>query len=122
MTPKEMALLLAKAMDSKKGKDIRVLETDGVTTLADYFVLCSGSSAPQLKALADAGEKAMKENGILPHHVEGHRGGTWILQDYGDVVVHVFDKEARAFYDLDRLWADANTIDLSDVLAQPDAE
>lgn len=122
MTPKEMALLLAQAMDSKKGKDIRVLETDGVTTLADYFVLCSGSSAPQLKALADAGEKAMKNHGILPHHVEGHRGGTWILQDYGDVVVHVFDKEARAFYDLDRLWADAKTVDLSDVLAQPDAE
>ena len=122
MTPKEMALLLAQAMDSKKGKDIRVLETDGVTTLADYFVLCSGSSAPQLKALAAAGEKAMKDHGILPHHVEGHRGGTWILQDYGDVVVHVFDKEARAFYDLDRLWADAKTVDLSDVLAQPDAE
>ncbi|MDO5595196.1 MAG: ribosome silencing factor [Bacillota bacterium] len=122
MTPKEMALLLAQAMDSKKGKDIRVLETDGVTTLADYFVLCSGSSAPQLKALADAGEKAMKDHGILPHHVEGHRGGTWILQDYGDVVVHVFDKEARAFYDLDRLWADAKTVDLRDVLAQPDAE
>lgn len=122
MTPKEMALLLAQAMDSKKGKDIRVLETDGVTTLADYFVLCSGSSAPQLKALADAGEKAMKDHGILPHHVEGHRGGTWILQDYGDVVVHIFDKEARAFYDLDRLWADAKAIDLSDVLAQPDAE
>ena len=122
MTPKEMALLLAQAMDRKKGKDIRVLETDGVTTLADYFVLCSGSSAPQLKALADAGEKAMKDHGILPHHVEGHRGGTWILQDYGDVVVHVFDKEARAFYDLDRLWADAKTVDLSDVLAQPDAE
>ena len=122
MTPKEMALLLAQAMDSKKGKDIRVLETDGVTTLADYFVLCSGSSAPQLKALADAGEKAMKKNGEQVHHIEGHRGGTWILQDYGDVVVHVFDKEARAFYDLDRLWADAKTVDLSDVLAQPDAE
>ena len=122
MTPKEMALLLAQAMDSKKGKDIRVLETDGVTTLADYFVLCSGSSAPQLKALADAGEKAMKDHGILPHHVEGHRGGTWILLCLGDVVVHVFDKEARAFYDLDRLWADAKTVDLSDVLAQPDAE
>ena len=74
-----------------------MLETDSVTTLADYFVLCTGTSAPQLKALADAGERAMKEAGILPHHVEGHRGGTWILQDYGDVVVHLFDKEARAF-------------------------
>ena len=66
MTPKEMALLLAQALDSKKGKDIRVLETDSVTTLADYFVLCTGTSAPQLKALADAGERAMKEAGILP--------------------------------------------------------
>lgn len=74
-----------------------MLETDSVTTLADYFVLCTGTSAPQLKALADAGERAMKEAGILPHHVEGHRGGTWILQDYGDVVVHLFDKEAGPF-------------------------
>ena len=116
MTPKEMALLLAQALDSKKGKDIRVLETDSVTTLADYFVLCTGTSAPQLKALADAGERAMKEAGILPHHVEGHRGGTWILQDYGDVVVHLFDKEARAFYDLDRLWEEAKVVALSQVL------
>lgn len=116
MTPKEMALLLAQALDSKKGQEIRVLEINGVTTLADYFVLCSGTSAPQLKALADAGEKAMKEAGFLPHHVEGHRGGTWILQDYGDVVVHLFDTEARAFYDLDRLWQDAAEVDLSQVI------
>ena len=118
MTPKEMALLLAQAMDSKKGKDIRVLETDGVTTLADYFVLCSGSSAPQLKALADAGEKAMKDHGILPHHVEGHRGGTWILLDFSSVVVHIFNEEAREFYDLERLWKDAEPVDLSDVLTE----
>ena len=116
MTPKEMALLLAQAMDSKKGKDIRVLETDGVTTLADYFVLCSGSSAPQLKALADAGEKAMKDHGILPHHVEGHRGGTWLLMDFSSVVVHVFTDEARKFYDLERLWGDAQEIDLAQAL------
>ena len=111
MTPREMALTLARALDSKKGKNIRVLEINNVTTLADYFVLCTGTSAPQLKALADAGEKAMKEAGILPHHIEGHRGGTWILQDYGDVVVHLFDTEARAFYDLDRLWQDAVEVD-----------
>lgn len=116
MTPKEMALALARALDSKKGQNIRVLQTDSLTTLADYFVLCTGTSAPQLKALADAGEKAMKEGGILPHHIEGHRGGTWILQDYGDVVVHLFDTEARAFYDLDRLWQDAVEVDLTNVL------
>ena len=116
MTPKEMALAIAKAVDSKKGKDILVLETDGVTSLCDYFVLCSGSSAPQLKALGDAAEKAMKDNDIAPHHIEGHRGGTWILQDYGDVVVHLFSEEAREFYDLDRLWQDAKTVDLSEIL------
>ena len=116
MTPKEMAILLAKALDSKKGKDILVLETEGLTTLADYFVLCTGTSAPQLKALADAAEKIMKDNDILPHHIEGHRGGTWILQDYGDVVLHLFSPEAREFYDLDRMWQDATPLDLSDVL------
>ena len=92
------------------------METDGLTTLSDYFVLCTGTSAPQLKALADAAERSMKENDILPHHVEGHRGGTWILQDYGDVVLHLFSPEAREFYDLDRLWQDAKKVDISDVL------
>ena len=116
MTPKEMALLLVRALDSKKGQDILLLETDGLTTLSDYFVLCTGTSAPQLKALADAAERSMKENDILPPHVEGHRGGTWILQDYGDVVLHLFSPEAREFYDLDRLWQDAKKVDISDVL------
>lgn len=120
MTPKEMALTLAEALDSKKGKDIRVLETDGLTTLADYFVLCSGASAPQLKALGDAAEKAMKDVGIQPHHIEGHRGGTWVLQDYGDVVVHLFSEEAREFYDLERLWQDAKLVDLGDRIRQED--
>lgn len=118
MTPKEMALLLARALDTKKGKDILVMETDDLTTLSDYFVLCTGASAPQLKALSDAAEKAMKEHHIVPNHIEGHRGGTWILQDYGDVVLHLFSPEAREFYDLDRLWADAKTVDLSGILEQ----
>ena len=116
MTPREMALTLARALDSKKGKNIRVLEINNVTTLADYFVLCTGTSAPQLKALADAGEKAMKEAGILPHHIEGHRGGTWVLMDFSSVVVHIFMDEARKFYDLERLWGDAQEEDLSQVL------
>lgn len=118
ITPKEMAIALAKVLDEKKGKDILVLETDGVTSLADYFVICTGTSAPQLKALADACEKAMKDADILPHHIEGHRGGTWILQDYADVVLHLFSEEAREFYSLDRLWVDAKAIDLSEHLKQ----
>ena len=119
MTPKETALLLAKALDSKKGLDIKVLETGHLTTLADYFVLCSGTSTTQIKALADVCEKTMKEElGELPHHVEGHRGGTWILLDFSAVVVHIFNEEAREFYDLERLWSDATPVDLSDILTE----
>ena len=118
MTPKETALLLAKTLDSKKGLDIKVLETGHLTTLADYFVLCSGTSNTQIKALSDACDKAMKEAGEPPHHVEGHRGGTWVLLDFSAVVVHIFNEEAREFYDLERLWSDATEIDISDILIQ----
>lgn len=118
MTQKEIAIQLAKILDEKKGKEILVLETDGVTSLADYFVIATGASAPQLKAMADACEKSMKEADVMPHHIEGHRGGTWILQDYGDVILHLFSEEAREFYSLDRLWADAIALDLSEYLNQ----
>ena len=117
MTPKETALFLAKALDSRKGIDIKVLETGPLTTLADYFVLCSATSSTQIRALSDACEKAMKEQvGEAPHHVEGHRGGTWVLLDYGCLAVHVFSQEAREFYDLERLWSDGKPLDLSGVL------
>ncbi len=116
MDSKIMALELAKALDSKKGQDIQVLKTGDLTTLADYFVICTASSTTQIKALADACEKNLKEQGEPPHHVEGHRGGTWVLMDFSAVVVHIFDDEARKFYDLERLWGDAEEVDLSDVL------
>ena len=110
MTPKEMALVLAEALDSKKGQDIKVLETGALTTLADYFVICTATSTTQVKALADECEKVMKERGEAPHHIEGHRG------DFSSVVVHLFMDEARQFYDLERLWKDAVDVDLSDIL------
>jgi len=116
MDSKIMALELAKALDSKKGQDIQVLKTGDLTTLADYFVICTATSTTQIKALADACEKNLKEQGEPPHHVEGHRGGTWVLMDFSAVVVHIFDDEARKFYDLERLWQDAEKMDLSDVL------
>ena len=116
MTPKETALLLAKALDSRKGINIKVLETGHLTTLADYFVLCSATSSTQIRALSDACEKAMKEQvGEAPHHVEGHRGGTWVLLDYGCVVVHVFSDEAREFYSLERLWSDGKPVELTEL-------
>ena len=116
MNPKDMALTIAKALDDKKGQDIKVLETGALTTLADYFVLCTATSSTQIKALGDECEKVMKEAGELPHHIEGHRGGTWVLLDFSSVVVHIFNDEARKFYDLERLWGDAEEVPLDDVL------
>lgn len=113
MTSYESAILLAKALDSKKGIDIKVLRTGDLTTLADYFVICSGTSNTQIKALSEACEKVMDEAGEPAHHVEGHRDGTWVLLDFSTVVVHVFTDEARKFYDLERLWADAEQVDVS---------
>ena len=117
MTPKEMALTAAKALDEKKGGDIAAIEITEQTTLADYFVIATGNSNTQINALCGAVEKAMKEQaGEDPHHVEGHRGGTWVLLDFSAVVVHIFNEEAREFYDLERLWSDAKPVDISDIL------
>ena len=118
MTEREMVGVAVKALDSKKGKDIRVLYTGDQTTLADYFIICNGTSNTQVKALADAVEEAMSKNGEEPHHVEGHRGGQWTLLDYSSVVVHVFTEEAREFYSLERLWSDAVPVDVSQYLTQ----
>lgn len=116
LQPKEMALLAAKALDAKKGKDIKVLEIDKVTTLADYFVICTGGSNTQINALCDEVEKRLTEAGEEPLHREGYRGGTWVLLDYGCMAVHVFNAEAREFYSLEHLWSDGRSIDLTQVL------
>ena len=116
MTPKEIALSCVRALDAKKGQDIKMLETGALTTLADYLVICSATSTTQIKALCDECEKVLKEQGEAPHHIEGHRGGTWVLLDFSAVVVHIFNDEARKFYDLERLWSDAQPVDLGGVL------
>ena len=114
---KELALTIAKALDSKKGQEIKVLETGHLTTLADYFVICSATSTTQVKALSDICEHAANELGEPTHHIEGHRDGGWILLDFSSVVVHIFQEESRQFYNLERLWADATPVDLTGVLA-----
>ena len=117
MTPKELALIAVKALDEKKGQEIAAIEIADLTTLADYFVIASGTSNTQINALCDVVEKAMKEQaGEDPLRREGYRDGTWVLLDYGCVVVHVFSAEAREFFDLERLWHDGKPVDLSGVL------
>ena len=117
MTPKELAILAAKALDGKKGEEIKIMEVTELTTLADYFVICTGSSNTQINALCDAVEEKLEtEAGEKPLHREGHRGGIWVLLDYGCLAVHVFSQEAREFYDLERLWSDGKPVDLTGVL------
>ncbi len=115
---KELALALAKALDDKRGKDIKVLETGKLTTLADYFVLCTGTSSTQVRALADLCEETAEKLGEPLHHREGHGDNNWILLDFSAVVVHVFDNEGRSFYDLERLWNDAAELDLTGILTK----
>ena len=118
-TPKELAILAAKALDEKKGKEISAIEITDITTLADYFVIATGSSNTQINALCASVEKLLEEQaGEKPLRREGYRDGTWVLLDYGCICVHVFSAEARAFYDLERLWADGKPLDLSGVLTQ----
>lgn len=118
MTPKEIALAAAAALDEKKGGEIAAIEITDLTTLADYFVIASGSSNTQINALCDAVEKKLKELGEMPLRREGYRDGTWVLLDYGCVAVHVFSQEAREFYDLERLWRDGKRLDLTGVLTR----
>lgn len=119
--PKELALLAAKALSDKKGKEIQVLEIADLTTLADYFVIATGSSNTQINALIDNVEKVLTEEaGEEPLHREGYRGGTWVLLDYGCIAVHVFNAEAREFYDLERLWRDGKNVDLSGIIDEND--
>ena len=96
--------------------DVKVLKTEDLTTLCDYFVLCTATSNTQVKAMSDACEEEMEKHGERVHHIEGHRDGTWLLMDFSSVVVHVFTDEARKFYDLERLWGDAQQVDLSQIL------
>ena len=116
LTPKEIAYAVTKALDEKKGIDIKLLKIDKVSSLADYFVICTGTVNTHVKTLCDYAEYTLENLGEKLLGREGHRGNTWELLDFGAVVVHVFTDEARAFYDLERLWADAENIDISDIL------
>ena len=115
MTPKGLALKAAEILDNKKAEDIKVIEVTEQTIVADYFVLATGTSSTHVKALADDVEYELEQIGVHDGHIEGRATG-WVLLDYGAVLVHVFDKESRAYYNLERLWTDANLVDISGIL------
>ena len=112
---RELAEIAVKALDSKKGKEIRLIRIDKITTLAEYFVICTGTSNTQINALGDEVEKELTLAGEEPLHREGYRGGTWVLLDYGCAVLHVFMPEARKFYNLENLWKDGTPVSLEEL-------
>ena len=116
LTPKEIAFAVTKALDEKKGMDIKLLKIDEVSTLADYFLICTGTSNTHVRTLCDYAEYTLEQLGEPMLGREGHRGNSWELLDYGTIVVHVFTEEAREFYSLERLWADAETVDISNII------
>lgn len=98
----------------KKAKDIKIINIGELSTLADFFIIATGTSTTHVQALADNLEEKMEESGYTIHHKEGFRSGRWILLDYYDIVVHIFFEEEREFYNLERLWADANTVTIDE--------
>ncbi len=115
-TEKQMAQLVCRALDEKKGRDIKVIDIHDVSVIADYFVIASGSNQNQVQAMVDNVEEQLGRAGFEPKQVEGVRNSSWILIDYGDVIVHVFDEENRLFYDLERIWRDGKTLDMEEFL------
>ena len=112
---KEMALLACDALEDKKAIDIKVIDIEKITTLADYFIITSGSNRSQVQAMADNVEEFLGKAGYEPKQIEGYQNANWILMDYGDIVLHIFDEENRLFYDLERIWRDGTCISVNEL-------
>ena len=116
LSAKQVAYETVRALDEKKGVGIKLLKIDRVSSLADYFLICTGTSSTHVKTLCDYAEFTLENLGEKMLGREGHRGNSWELLDFGTLVVHVFTEEAREFYALERLWADAEEINISDIV------
>lgn len=111
---KEMAKTALAALEDKKGEDIRIIDISEVSVLADYFIIASGTNRSQIQALADHAEEQLGRAGFQVKQIEGYDSANWILMDFGDIIIHIFDKENRLFYDLERIWRDGKKMDMSE--------
>jgi len=118
LTPLQMAEMAVKTLDAKKAKDIRLLETKDVTVLADYFIICTANSTTHIKTLTDEVDHVLSEQGEPALRTEGYRDGGWVLIDFGCLIVHVFLDDIRKFYNLERLWSDARSMDISGLITE----
>ncbi len=115
MDVKETVKLACKVLDEKKAVDIRIIDISKISVIADYFIIAGATNERQVKALADNVEEALGKAGCTPKSVEGYQSASWILMDYQDVIIHIFNQEQRLFYDLERIWTDGNMIEAGDL-------
>lgn len=111
MNPNEMTKLAVEALEDRKAVDVKIIDIRKISTLADYFIVASGTNRNQVQAMSDAVEEALGQQKIVPKRVEGYQSANWILLDYGDIVLHLFDEENRLFYDLERIWRDGEFVE-----------
>jgi ribosome-associated protein len=107
----ELARLAISSLEDKKAEDVRVIDIGGVSVLADYFIIASGNNRAQVQAMADEVEQRLGRAGAVPRQIEGYQAGNWVLMDFGDVIIHIFDAQNRLFYDLERIWKDGTQIE-----------
>lgn len=112
---KEMTKIAYEALEEKKGEDIRVIEIGDISIIADYFVIATGNNSAQVTALVDSVENSLEKQGHRPKRIEGINTASWVLMDYGDVIIHIFSKEDRLFYDLERIWRDGKLVESAEL-------
>lgn len=115
MNSKEMAKIAFEALDDKKGIDITVIDISEISVVADYFIIAGGNNENQVKSMADEVDEKLGKLGVTSNHVEGYNYANWILMDYGDVIVHIFNQDDRLFYDLERIWRDGKEVDINEL-------
>ena len=117
----DIASIAYGALEEKKGENIKVIKITDISTIADYFIVVNGNNPSQLRAMHDEVEDRLSKSGYEPKRIEGIRSDSWILLDYGDVIIHIFSKEDREFYDLERIWIDGQVVDSKDLLQKVNA-
>lgn len=115
MNSKELAKIAFDALDDKKGVNITIIDISEISILADYFVIAGGTNENQVKALANNVQEKFAENKISPSHIEGYNNANWILMDYKDVIVHVFNEDDRLFFDLEKIWLDGKVVNVEEL-------
>lgn len=111
---KDLCKMAINALEDKKAEDISIIDISEVSVLADYFLIASGTNRSQIQALCDNVEETLGRAGCPAKQIEGYDSANWILMDFGDIIVHIFDRENRLFYDLERIWRDGKKIDFSE--------